>query len=425
VGANKNSIKIIGENTDFFAQGYFVYDSRKAGARTISHLRFGPKPIHSTYLIREANFVAVHQFGFLERYDTLDLAMSGGVFLLNSPYGPDEVWDQLPTKVQQQIIEKKLSLYVVDAYEIAKRHGLGARINTIMQVAFFALSEILPQDEAIEHIKTAIKKTYGKRGETIVRKNNAAVDDTLAELHEVEVPGTATSEIAMRPPVPVEAPEFVQNVTAEIIAGRGDNLPVSMLPVDGTYPSGTTRWEKRNIALEIPEWDEDICIQCGKCVMVCPHSVIRANIVGEAELVGAPESFKTAAAGWREFPDKQYTIQVSPEDCTGCKLCVEVCPAKDTAPDANSVSKSVRPKTRAAWDTRRSTWSSSGRFWNASRRTGSFSKALLPSAPSMPAETVRRRTFSSRRSRTFSSANRSSNSRAPARAAAKPRICAC
>ncbi len=331
VGANKNSIKIIGESTDFYAQGYFVYDSKKAGARTISHLRFGPKPIHSTYLIRQADFVAVHQFGFLDRYDTLDLAQPGAVFLLNSPYGANEVWDKLPRMVQDQIIEKKLSLHVVDAYRIARKHELGTRINTIMQVAFFALSKILPEEEAFDRIKSYIQKTYGKRGEAVVRKNNAAVDDTLAGLHEVSIPQTAEGSISQRPPVPAEAPDFVQAITATIIAGRGDDLPVSALPVDGTYPSGTTQWEKRNIALEIPEWDEDVCIQCGKCVIVCPHAVIRANIVGEAELADAPESFKTAPASWREFPDLQYTLQVSPEDCTGCKLCVEVCPAKNKA----------------------------------------------------------------------------------------------
>ena len=331
VGANKNSIKIIGEGTDLFAQGYFVYDSKKAGARTISHLRFGPEPIHSTYLIQEADFVAVHQFGFLERYDTLSLAQKGATFLLNSPYGPDDVWNELPRKVQKVIIDKKLRFYVVDAYTVAKDVGLGVRINTIMQAAFFALSGILPADEATEKIKEYIRKTYGKRGDAVVRKNNEAVDAALGHLYEVKVPAEVTSAIELRSPVPSVAPDFVQRVTAEIIAGRGDDLPVSMLPVDGTYPTGTTKWEKRKIALEIPEWDPDLCIQCGKCVMVCPHSVIRANLVGEAELADAPESFKSAAATWRGIDNARYTLQVSPEDCTGCRLCVEVCPAKDKA----------------------------------------------------------------------------------------------
>ena len=329
VGANKNSIKIIGEGTDNHAQGYFVYDSKKAGARTISHLRFGPDPIHSTYLISKANFVAVHQFGFLERYDTLSLAEEGATFLLNSPYAADAVWDQLPTSVQHTIIDKKLSFYVVDAYQVAREVGLGVRINTIMQAAFFALSGILPPDDAVGRIKDYIQKTYGKRGEAVVRKNNAAVDAALDHMHVVTVPSEVSSDIQLRPPVPSEAPDFVQRVTAEMIAGRGDDLPVSALPVDGTYPSATTQWEKRNIALEIPEWDPDLCIQCGKCVIVCPHSVIRSNVVEKEELSGAPDEFLFAPASWREFSEQLYTLQVSPEDCTGCKLCVEICPARD------------------------------------------------------------------------------------------------
>jgi len=329
VGANKNSIKIIGESTDFYSQGYFVYDSKKAGARTISHLRFGPRPIHSTYLIRQANFVAVHQFGFLERYDTLDLAMPGATFLLNSPYGPDEVWDTLPKKVQEQILEGNLTFYVIDAYRIASELGLGARINTIMQACFFHLSGILPPAEAIEKIKSYIDKTYGKRGEAVVKKNFEAVDAAVAHLHAVSYPETASSLVAVRPPVPEESPDFVRTVTAEMIAGRGDALPVSALPVDGIYPSGTTQWEKRNIAVEIPEWDEDICIQCGKCVIVCPHAVIRSKVVSNSILEEKPDSFRVANAGWREFEEASYTLQISPEDCTGCTLCVEVCPAKD------------------------------------------------------------------------------------------------
>ena len=329
VGANKNSIKIIGEGTDNYAQGYFVYDSKKAGARTISHLRFGPEPIHSTYLISQADFVAVHQFGFLERYNTLELAAPKSTFLLNSPYGVDNVWESLPKSVQRTIIDRELQFYIVDAYKVAREVGLGVRINTIMQAAFFSLSGILPPDEATQRIKDYISKTYGKRGEAVVKQNNAAVDAALDHLHRVDVPSEVTSALEMRPPVPSHAPEFVQSVTAEMIAGRGDDLPVSMLPVDGTYPSGTTQWEKRNIALEIPEWDPDICIQCGKCVIVCPHSVIRANVVEPADLSDSPDGFKSADASWREFGSRKYTLQVSPEDCTGCRLCVEVCPAKD------------------------------------------------------------------------------------------------
>ncbi|MCI0643397.1 MAG: pyruvate:ferredoxin (flavodoxin) oxidoreductase [Chloroflexi bacterium] len=329
VGANKNSIKIIGEETPNYAQGYFVYDSRKAGARTISHLRFGPRPIQSTYLIEQANFVAVHQFGFLERYNTLALAVEGATFLLNSPYGPAEVWNKLPRPVQEQIINKKLKFYVIDAYQVARENELSVRINTIMQTCFFALSGILPRDEAIAKIKEAIQKTYGKRGEAIVRMNYAAVDAALAHLHQVQVPTQATSTIELPPVVPAEAPDFVREVTAKMIAGEGDLLPVSALPADGTYPSGTTRWEKRNIALEVPVWEPDICIQCGKCVMVCPHSVIRAKVYDEGELAGAPPTFKSTPARWRELPDKTYTLQVAVEDCTGCRLCVEVCPAKD------------------------------------------------------------------------------------------------
>ncbi len=329
VGANKNSIKIIGEETPFYAQGYFVYDSKKAGAQTISHLRFGPRPIRSTYLIQRANFVAVHQYGFLERYDVLDKAEEGAIFLLNSPYGPDEVWDRLPRPVQEQIIRKKLKFYSIDAYSVAKETGMGGRINTIMQTCFFAISGVLPRDEAIAKIKEAIRKTYSKRGEAVVQQNFAAVDAALAHLHEIPVPEQATSTIEMPPVVPPEAPEFVQKVTAEMIAGRGDLLPVSALPADGTYPTGTTQWEKRNLALEVPVWEPDICIQCGKCVLVCPHAVIRAKVVDEAALAGAPPTFKYDDARWRELKGQKYTLQVSVEDCTGCQLCVEICPAKD------------------------------------------------------------------------------------------------
>ena len=328
VSANKNSIKIIGEETESYAQGYFVYDSKKAGAITVSHLRFGPRPIRSSYLISRANFVACHQFSFLERIDMLKVAEPGATFLLNSPFGPDEVWDHLPRSVQEQIIGKKLRFFVIDAYQVAKETGMGVRINTIMQTCFFAISGVLPREEAIAAIKHAIEKTYGKRGEAVVKKNFAAVDATLDHLDQVKVPAMATSIFDVRRPVPEEAPEFVQKVTAKIIAGEGDSLPVSAFPVDGTFPSATAQWERRNIALEIPVWDEALCIQCGKCALVCPHAVIRAKVYEPALLAGAPPTFKSAAARWKEFKESKYTLQVAPEDCTGCALCVQVCPVK-------------------------------------------------------------------------------------------------
>ena len=329
VGANKNSIKIIGEETDNYAQGYFVYDSYKSGGRTISHLRFGPRPIRGTYQIQSANFIGVHQFGFLESYKVLDVAAQGATLLLNAPYPTDEVWDHLPRNVQETIISKKLRLYVIDAYEVARNNDMGTRINTVMQTCFFAISNVLPREDAIARIKEAIKKTYGKRGEAVVRKNFAAVDDTLVHLFEVKVPELVTSEILMPPAVSPMAPDFVQQVTARMLAGQGDSISVSQMPPDGTFPVGTTKWEKRNIAQEVPVWDPDVCIQCGKCVLVCPHSVIRAKVAGEADLAGAPEGFLVSDARWRELPDQKYTIQVSMEDCTGCSLCVEVCPAKN------------------------------------------------------------------------------------------------
>jgi pyruvate-ferredoxin/flavodoxin oxidoreductase len=328
VGANKNSIKIIGEETAGHAQGYFVYDSKKSGSVTISHLRFGPRPIRAPYLIDRATFVACHQFSFLERFDVLKAAEPGAVFLLNSPYGPGEVWEHLPQSVQRQLIAKRLRFFVIDGSRVAGEAGMAGRVNTIMQTCFFAISGVLPAVSAVAAIKHAIEKTYGRRGEAVVRKNFAAVDAALAHLEEVKVPQTATSSFDVRPPVPASAPAFVQNVTARIIAGDGDRLPVSALPADGTYPSGTTRWEKRNIALEIPAWDEGLCIQCGKCVLVCPHAVIRSKVYAPAALAGAPPGFKSAPARWREFADARYTLQVSPEDCTGCALCVEICPAK-------------------------------------------------------------------------------------------------
>ncbi len=328
VGANKNSIKIIGEETDNYAQGYFVYDSKKAGAITVSHLRFGPQPLHSSYLITNANFVACHQFSFLERLDMLKWAEPGATFLLNSPFGPEEVWDQLPLTVQRQIIAKKLRFFVIDGYQVARETGMGGRVNTIMQTCFFAISGVLPREEAIAAIKHAIEKTYGKRGEAVVRKNFAAVDEALSHLREVPAPAAATAAFDMRPPVPAGAPEFVRKVTARIIAGEGDDLPVSAMPIDGTFPTGTTQWEKRNIALEIPVWDEELCIQCGKCVLVCPHAVIRAKVYQPEHAAGAPGTFKHVPARWKEFKEMRYTLQVAPEDCTGCALCVAVCPAK-------------------------------------------------------------------------------------------------
>ena len=328
VGANKNSIKIIGENTPNYAQGYFVYDSKKAGSVTISHLRFGPQPIESTYLISRASFVACHQFSFLERMDMLVAAEPGATFLLNSPFAVDQIWDHLPRKVQQQILDKKLKFHVVDGYSVAREAGMGSRINTIMQTCFFAISGVLPRDEAIAAIKKAIQKTYGKRGEAVVQKNFAAVDASIAHLHEVAVPRQVSSHFDILPPVPQHAPGFVRSVLGEIISGNGDELPVSALPPDGTFPTGTAKWEKRNIAQQIPVWDEDLCIQCGKCVLVCPHAVIRGKIYDSPLLSGAPAGFKSAPPRWREFASLRYTLQVSPEDCTGCRLCVEVCPAK-------------------------------------------------------------------------------------------------
>ena len=361
VGANKNSIKIIGEETENEAQGYFVYDSKKSGSVTISHLRFGPHAIHAPYLIGEdqAGFVACHQFPFLERLDVLKYARPEGIFLLDSPYGPAEVWLHLPNEVQQEILQKRLRFYVIDAHQVARDLGMADRINTIMQTCFFALSGVLPREQAIEKIKQSIRKTYGKRGESVVQKNFQAVDETLAHLYEVNVAeaasipaGAAATEstvgatearqiirinkkpvpltlIQRRLPVPAEAPAFVRNVLGPMIVGDGDKLPVSALPQDGTYPSGTSRWEKRNITDEIPAWEPDLCIQCGKCVMVCPHAVIREKVYDPALLEDAPETFLSADSRFKEFPGMKYTLQVSPEDCTGCTLCVDACPVKD------------------------------------------------------------------------------------------------
>jgi len=332
VSANKNSIKIIGEETKNYAQGYFQYDSKKSGAVTVSHLRFGPEPIRAPYLIAEgeATFVGCHQFSFLEKYDMLKYARPNGIFLLNSLYGPDEVWDHLPAKVQEALIKKNLDFYTIDAYEVAQKTNMGTRINTIMQTCFFAISGILPKDQAIEEIKKSIKKTYGKRGEAVVKQNFAAVDSALENMYKIEVPDKVTSDIPMMPAVPEEAPEYVRNVLGKMLERRGDDVLVSEMPVDGTFPTGTTQWEKRNVALEIPVWDPDICIQCGKCAFVCPHATIRTKVYEKSYLEGAPETFKSMDAKFREFGDDWvYTIQIAPEDCTGCGLCVEVCPIKD------------------------------------------------------------------------------------------------
>jgi pyruvate-ferredoxin/flavodoxin oxidoreductase len=329
VGANKNSIKIIGENTDNYAQGYFVYDSKKSGAMTVSHLRFGPKPIRSSYLVSKANFIACHQWIFLERYDMLSALVEGGVFLLNSFFGPDEVWDHLPRLMQQQLIQKKARFYVIDAYQVARDTGMGSRMNTIMQACFFAISKVLPGEQAIEAIRKSIRDTYGKKGEEVVQKNLKAVDETLAHLHEVAIPETSNSTIEMPAPFSAEAPKFEREVLGCIYGGHGDDLPVSAFPADGTFPTGTAKWEKRNLALEIPVWDTKTCIQCGKCAMVCPHSVIRIKVYDSRELAGAPSTFKSTGARDKEWHGLKYTIQVAPEDCTGCGICVDVCPAKN------------------------------------------------------------------------------------------------
>lgn len=328
VGANKNSVKIVGENTPLYAQGYFVYDSKKAGSVTVSHLRFSPRPIKGSYLVSKANFVACHQTVFVEKLDMLSIAEEGATFLLNSPFGPDEVWDSLPIETQQQIIDKKLQLYVVDAYRVAREAEMGVRINTVMQTCFFKLAKVLPADEAIARIKDTITKTYGKRGETILKRNFAAVDGALSALHKVEVPSQVTSKFHRIAGFQGEADPFVHNVLGEIMAGNGDLLPVSAMPVDGTFPTATTQYEKRSIALDIPIWDAEICIQCGLCSLGCPHAAIRMKAYPPEALEGAPAGF--VATDWRgkEYPGWKMTVQVAPDDCTGCGLCVDVCPAK-------------------------------------------------------------------------------------------------
>jgi pyruvate-ferredoxin/flavodoxin oxidoreductase len=338
VGANKNTCKILGEDAGLFVQGYFVYDSKKSGSRTVSHLRCGRQPIRSAYLVDQAQFVACHQFAFVRSLDVLELAAPGATFLLNSPYGPAETWARLPHPVQEEIVRKRLAFWVVDASAVAREAGIAGRTNTVLQTCFFAISGVLPREQALEKIKAAIKKTYGAKGEEVVRRNYAAVDATTARLRQVPVPDRATSGIALLPVVSSQAPQFVRTVIAPMLAGRGDALPVSALPVDGTYPSATSRWEKRNISELVAEWDPDSCIQCGNCAMVCPHAVIRAGLLDEAQLAGAPAAFRTAPIDERGFPSTRYTLQVYVEDCTGCGLCVEVCPAAGT--DGQSAGRS-------------------------------------------------------------------------------------
>ncbi|MBI5443929.1 MAG: pyruvate:ferredoxin (flavodoxin) oxidoreductase [Deltaproteobacteria bacterium] len=347
VGANKNSIKIIGEETENYAQAYFVYDSKKSGGVTVSHLRFGPRPIRSSYYIKKASFVACHQWRFLDRFDVLGSAAPDGVFLLNAPYPPDKVWDFLPREVQAQLIEKCLRFFVVDGYRVAAKTGMGVRINSVMQTCFFAISGILPRDEAIARIKAAVEKTYGKKGEAIVRKNWEAIDETMANLFEVPVPKHATATRTRPPTVSDRAPDFVRNVEAPMMAGRGDELPVSAVPVDGTWPLSTSRWEKRSIAHEIPLWDPEVCIQCGRCSFVCPHATIRTKLCGPEDLAGAPESFLSAEAKGKDFAGLRYVVQVAPEDCTGCRLCVTNCPGKSKSdPSHKAINLAFQPDHR-------------------------------------------------------------------------------
>ncbi|HUT64260.1 MAG TPA: pyruvate:ferredoxin (flavodoxin) oxidoreductase, partial [Anaerolineae bacterium] len=339
VGANKNTIKIIGENTENYAQGYFVYDSRKAGSLTTSHVRFGPILIQKPYLIDRADFVACHNFSFLEKYNMLDNIVEGGTFLLNSPYSHEETWDKIPAEVQRQIIDKKLKFYVIDGVDLGLKLGLGSRINMIMQTAFFVISNVLPEEESIELIKNAIKKTYGIKGEKIVQMNYKAVDEARKNVFEVKYPNKVTSKIHKPPVVPENSPEFVKNVTAVMMSGDGDKLPVSALPIDGTFPTGTTQYEKRNIAVQIPEWDPDTCIQCGQCSFVCPHATIRIKAYDSSVLGKAPESFKYADAKGPKFKGMKFTVQIAPEDCTSCGMCVWNCPVRQKDAEGNKTDR--------------------------------------------------------------------------------------
>lgn len=355
VGANKNSIKIIGGETDLYAQGYYSYDSKKSGGITVSHLRFGPNPIYASYMINRANFVACHVYSFLEKLDVLKGAADGGTFLLNSPFGPDEVWDKLPKTTQQRIIDKKLKFYTIDAVKIARETGMGGRTNTIMQTCFFAISGVLDKKRAIKAIKDAIVSSYSRKGQAVVDQNIAAVDATLANLYEVKVPRKATSKFDIKPPVADDAPEFVKDVLGPMMVLEGDSLPVSALSEDGTFPSGTTQYEKRSIAIDIPSWDPSLCIQCGKCALVCPHATIRAKVYDADLLKGAPKTFKSADAKWKEFEGAKFTVQVAPEDCVGCGLCAYNCPVKakegSTARPLMMVTQmDVREKERENWN---------------------------------------------------------------------------
>ena len=355
VGANKNSIRIISENTDNFGQGYFVYDSKKAGAMTISHLRFSPEPIRSAYLIDQAEFLACHQYSFLSRIDVLKYAAPGGTVLLNAPYGKDELWDKLPRSVQGQIVDKALKVYVIDANKVADETGMGKRINTIMQSCYFAISGVLPPDEAIAQIKGAIERSYGSKGRQLVEQNFAAVDMTLDHLQELPTPELVTAVTDLPPIVPAHAPDFVKEVTAKLLSAQGDLLPVSAFPADGTWPMGTAKWEKRNLATETPVWIPELCIQCNKCALVCPHAAIRVKVYGEESLDGAPESFLSMDYTGKEFGPAKYTVQVAPEDCTGCNLCVSVCPGHDKQ-DPDRLSLVMHPHTYPAPESERADW---------------------------------------------------------------------
>jgi pyruvate-ferredoxin/flavodoxin oxidoreductase len=349
VGANKNSIKIIGEETANYAQGYFVYDSKKSGAMTISHLRFGPRPIAAHYLIKRANFVACHHFHFLQQLDVLGVAEQGATVLINATGDSEKVWDRLPREAQEQIVTKGLRCFVIDAQKVAQESHLGGRINTIMQTCFFAISGVLEREDAIAEIKRAIKKTYGRKGDAVVEQNFAAVDRTLASLHEMKIPAAFQTGEGRPALVPEEAPDFVKRVTAMMLAGKGDLLPVSAFPVDGTWPTGTAKWEKRNIADEIPVWESDLCIQCNKCALVCPHACIRPKFYAPELLAGAPATFRSANFRSAEFPGQKYTLQVAPEDCTGCTLCVQACPVKDKAnPRRKAINMQPQPPLRDA-----------------------------------------------------------------------------
>uniref|UniRef100_Q3APU4 Pyruvate:ferredoxin (Flavodoxin) oxidoreductase n=1 Tax=Chlorobium chlorochromatii (strain CaD3) TaxID=340177 RepID=Q3APU4_CHLCH len=349
VGANKNSIKIIGENTNNYAQGYFVYDSKKAGSITTSHLRFGPNQIRSTYLISEAQFIGCHHWVFLEMVDLVRFLKKGGTLLLNSPYSADDLWDKLPKVVQEHLIRKEAKLYTIDAYKVAHANGMGQRINTIMQACFFAISGVLPREEAVEKIKESIRQTYGKKGDDVVNLNIQAVNNTLTNLHQVTIGSVADSTKKLRQPIVGEASEFVCNVLAKIIAGDGDTIPVSDVPADGTYPTGTSKFEKRNLADAIPVWEPDLCIQCSKCSLVCPHAAIRVKVYDAEYLASAPCTFKHTDAKGGHWEGMKYTIQIAPEDCTGCEVCAHVCPGRDkNAPERKALNMHAQAPLREA-----------------------------------------------------------------------------